>query len=122
MGKIQRSEQQLPSVSSETFIEPHSARKSKITEEERALATHGNKKYLGEFGGETKSNTVIKVPYYYVNFTRTCCRSRQSYSFLHGYIFINPLVRTLCRMLKHQPGPTGVHLKAAYESNRKPAY
>jgi len=61
--KIQRSEQQLPSVSSDTFVEPHSAHKSKITEEERALATHGNKKYLEEYGGKTKSNTLIKVPY-----------------------------------------------------------
>ena len=53
VGKIQRSLQQLPSVSSEAFVEPHSVHKSKIAEEERALATHGNKKYLGEFGGET---------------------------------------------------------------------
>ena len=66
MGKIQRSEQQLPSVSSDTSVEPHSAHKSKITEEQRALATHGNKKYLEEYGGKTKSNTLIKVPYYYV--------------------------------------------------------
>ncbi|XP_015768952.1 PREDICTED: ankyrin-3-like isoform X3 [Acropora digitifera] len=50
MGKIQRSEQQLPSVSSDTFVEPHSAHKSKITEEERALATHENKKDLEEYG------------------------------------------------------------------------
>ena len=56
VGKIQRSEQKLPSVSSDTFVVPHSVHKSKIAEEERALATHGNKKYLGEFGGETKSN------------------------------------------------------------------
>ena len=56
MGKIQRSEQQLPSVLLEAFVEPHSVHKSKIAEEERALATHGNKKYLEEFGGETKSN------------------------------------------------------------------
>ena len=53
MGKIQKSEQQLPSVSSETFHEPHSVHKSKITEEEKALATYENKKYLREFGGET---------------------------------------------------------------------
>ena len=53
VGKIQRSLQQLPSVSSEAFVEPHSVHKSKIAEEERALATHGNKKDLGEFGGET---------------------------------------------------------------------
>ena len=50
MGKIQRSEQQLPSVSSEAF---HAAHKSKITEEEKALATYENKEYLREFGGET---------------------------------------------------------------------
>ena len=56
VGKIQRSEQQLPSVSSDTFVEPHSVLKSKIAEEERALATHGNKENLGEFGGETKNN------------------------------------------------------------------
>ena len=54
MGKIQRSEQQLPvpSVSSETFHEPHSVQESKIAEEEKALATYENKKYLREFGGE----------------------------------------------------------------------
>ena len=53
MGKIRSSEQQLPSVSSETFHEPHSVHKSKITEEEEALAAYENKKYLKEFGGET---------------------------------------------------------------------
>ena len=53
MGKIQRSEQQWPSVSSETFHEPHSVHKNIITEEDRALATYQNKKYLREFGGET---------------------------------------------------------------------
>ena len=53
MGKIQSSEQQLPSFSSETFHEPHSVHKSKITEEEKALGTYENKKYLREFGGET---------------------------------------------------------------------
>ena len=54
MGKIQRSEQQLPvpSVSSETFHEPHSVQKSKITEEEKALAAYENKKDLREFGDE----------------------------------------------------------------------
>ena len=53
MGKIQRSEQQLPSVSSETLHGPHPVHKNKITEEEKALATYENKKYLREFGGET---------------------------------------------------------------------
>ena len=53
MGKIQRSEQQLPSVSSEAFHDPHAVPKSNITEEGKALATYENKKYLREFGGET---------------------------------------------------------------------
>ena len=53
MSKIQRSEQQLSSVSSEAFQEPDAVHKSKITEEEKALATYENKKYLREFGGET---------------------------------------------------------------------
>ena len=52
-GKIQRSKQQLPSVSSETFHESHSVHKNKITEVEKALATYENKEYLREFGGET---------------------------------------------------------------------
>ena len=51
-SKIQRSEQQLSSVSSETFHEPRSVQKSKITQEEKALTTYENKKYLREFGGE----------------------------------------------------------------------
>ncbi|XP_044179055.1 uncharacterized protein LOC114951997 isoform X2 [Acropora millepora] len=62
MGKIQSSEQQLPSVSSETFHEPHSVRKSKITEEEKALATYENKKYLREFG-ETLIMLLISAPH-----------------------------------------------------------
>ena len=53
VGKIQRSEQQLPSVSSEAFHDPHAVPKSNITEEGKALATYENKKYLREFGGET---------------------------------------------------------------------
>ena len=89
VGKIQRSEQQLPSVPSETFVEPHSAHKIKITEEERALATHENKKDLEEYGGETKSNTFIKVPYYYVNFTCTVLvvdGERVILSYIHTYL------------------------------------
>ena len=89
MGKIQRSEQQLPSVSSDTFVEPHSARKSKITDEERALATHENKKDLEEYGGNTKSNTLIKVPYYYVSFTCTILvvdREGVILSYIHTYL------------------------------------
>ena len=56
VGKIQRSVQQLPSLSSETFYDPHSVYSRKITEEENALATYENKKRecLREFGGETK--------------------------------------------------------------------
>lgn len=51
--KIQRSEQQLPSVSSETFFESCSVHTSIINDEEKALASHKNKQYLGEIGGET---------------------------------------------------------------------
>ena len=89
MGKIQRSEQQVPSVSSETFIEPHSVHKSKIAEEERALTTHRNKKDLKEYGGETESNTLITVPYYYVNFTCTVLvvdGERVILSYIHTYL------------------------------------
>lgn len=53
VGKIQSPEQQLPSVSSETFHEPHSVHKNKITEVEKASATYENTEYLREFGGET---------------------------------------------------------------------
>ena len=143
MGKIQRSEQQLPSVSSDTFVEPHSVHKSKITEEERALATHENKKDLEEYGGKTKSNTLIKVTYYYVNFTCTILVVDREgvilsyiHTFIHTYIFMNPLLSYIHihihtyllilytqAMLKGQArGPTGAHLKATYEPNIKAAY
>ncbi|XP_074624513.1 uncharacterized protein LOC141882463 [Acropora palmata] len=62
MGKIQRSEQQLPSVSSETLHGPHPVHKNKITEEEKALATYENKKYLREFG-ETLITLLISAPH-----------------------------------------------------------
>ena len=54
-----RSEEQLPSVSSETFYEPHfSMHKSKSNEEKKALATPGNST-SGGFGGKTKTNSVL---------------------------------------------------------------
>ncbi|XP_015754287.1 PREDICTED: uncharacterized protein LOC107333936 isoform X2 [Acropora digitifera] len=62
MGKIQSSEQQLPSVSSQAFQEPHAVHKSRITEEEKALATYENKKYLREFG-ETLIMLLISAPH-----------------------------------------------------------
>ncbi|XP_067020803.1 uncharacterized protein [Acropora muricata] len=62
MSKIQRSEQQLPSVSSEAFHDPHAEHKSKITEEEKALATCENKKHLREFG-ETLITLFISAPH-----------------------------------------------------------
>lgn len=86
---MQRAGQQLPSVQSETFVEHHSAHKSRITQEERALATHGNKMDLEEYGGETKSNTLIKVPYYYVNVTCTVLivdGERVIPSYIHTYL------------------------------------
>ena len=54
-----RSEQQLPSVSSETFYEPHfSKHKSKSNEEKKALVTPGNST-SGGYGGKTKTNSVL---------------------------------------------------------------
>ena len=54
-----KSEQELPSVSSESFHETHhSMHKSKINEENKALATHGNST-LGGFGGKTKTNSIV---------------------------------------------------------------
>ena len=54
-----RSEEQLPSVSSEKFYEPHfSMHKSKSNEEKKALATPGNST-SGGFEGKTKTNSVL---------------------------------------------------------------
>ena len=54
-----RSEEQLPSVSSETFYVPHfSMHKSKSNEEKKALATPGNST-SGGFGGKTKTDSVL---------------------------------------------------------------
>ena len=54
-----RSEEQLPSVLSETFYERHfSMHKSKSDEENRALATPGNST-SGGLGGKTKTNGVL---------------------------------------------------------------
>lgn len=54
-----KSEEKLPSVSSETFYEPHhSMHKSEVNEENKALATHGNST-LGGFGGKTKTNSIV---------------------------------------------------------------
>ena len=58
--EIQRSEQHLPSVSSQTFSESCSLHTSKINDEEKSLASNGNKEYLGEIGGETKTNNLTK--------------------------------------------------------------
>ena len=59
--KIQRSEQQLPSVSSQTPSESSSLHTSKIHKDEEALTSERNKQYLGEIGGETNSYTLTKV-------------------------------------------------------------
>ena len=54
-----KSEQELPSVSSETFYETHhSMYKSKINEENKVLAAHG-KSTLGGFEGKTKTNNLV---------------------------------------------------------------
>jgi len=62
--KIQRSEQQLPSVSSQTSrpSESSSVHTSKFNEEEEALISGRNKQYLGEIG-ETLINFIITVPH-----------------------------------------------------------
>ena len=74
--KIQRSEQQLPSVSSQTHSESSSVHTSKINEEETSKR---NKQYLGEIGGET--NTLTKVLGYYrcikCTWITFCCRYRK---------------------------------------------
>lgn len=59
--EIQRSEQHLLSVSSETFSESCSLHASKINDEEKALASNRNKQYLGEIGGETKTKNLTNV-------------------------------------------------------------
>ena len=58
--KIQRSEQQLPSVSSQASqpSESSSVHTSKFNEEEEALISGRNKQYLGEIGGIIKANTL----------------------------------------------------------------
>ena len=61
-----KSEQELPSVSSETFYETHhSVYKSKINEENKFLAAHGNST-LGGFGGKTKTvtNSMVFSPFF----------------------------------------------------------
>lgn len=50
---IQRSEQQLPSVSSKPFYEPHYDQKSETNDEKKALAAYKNKQYVKKVGGET---------------------------------------------------------------------
>ena len=64
--KIQRSEQQLPSVSSQTSrpSESSSVHTSKINKDEEALTSERNKQYLGEIGG--KAITLTKVLGYYM--------------------------------------------------------
>ena len=54
--KMQRLEQQLPSVSSEASCLFH---KSDTNDVEKA---HENKQHVKEVGGETNINTFIKVP------------------------------------------------------------
>ena len=63
--EIQRSEQHLPSVSSETFSESCSTHTSKVNDEKKAFASNRNKEYLGEIGGETKTNNLTNVLGYY---------------------------------------------------------
>ena len=63
---IQRSEQQLPSVSSKPFYEPHYDQKSETNDEKKALAAYKNKQYVKKVGGEANTNAFIKVLYQYI--------------------------------------------------------
>ena len=63
--KIQRLEQQLPSVSTEASYDSCSFHRSGTNDKEKALATHVNKQHVKEVGGETKISIFIKVPYQY---------------------------------------------------------
>ena len=63
--KIQRFEQQLPSVSSEASYDSCPFHESDTNDVEKASAAHENKQHIKEVGGETKINTFIKVPYQY---------------------------------------------------------
>ena len=61
--KKQISDQQLPSVSSQTFHEPCSVHKRRTNNEEKALATYKNKQYVRKVGGEAKTISSLKVLY-----------------------------------------------------------
>ena len=61
--KRQISDQQLPSVSSQTFHEPCSVHKRRTNNEEKALATYKNKQCMREVGGEAKTSSSMKVLY-----------------------------------------------------------
>ena len=63
--KIQRLDQQSPSVSSEASYDPCSFYRSDTNDVEKASATHEKKQHVKEVGGETKINTFVKVPYQY---------------------------------------------------------
>ena len=54
-----RSEEKPPSVSLETFYEPHySMHESEVNEENEALSTHGNSA-LGGFEGKARNNSAL---------------------------------------------------------------
>ena len=73
IAKMLRSEQQLPSVSSETSHEPqYSMHESEVNEENKALATHGNSA-LGGFGGKTRNNSALFFsPFSFLNCALLC--------------------------------------------------
>ena len=67
------SEQKLPSVSLETFYEPHhSMHESEVNEENKALATHGNSA-LGRFEGKSRNNSALFFsPFSFLNCALVC--------------------------------------------------
>ncbi|XP_015777362.1 PREDICTED: uncharacterized protein LOC107355329 isoform X6 [Acropora digitifera] len=58
---IQRSEQQLSSVSSKPFYEPHYDQKSETNDEKKALAAYKNKQYVKKVGGNL-IKCIFKAP------------------------------------------------------------
>ena len=64
---VQRSEQQLPLVSSQACNASCNVHKSETNDVGKALPADGNKQYLEKIGGEKKTNTdtLIKFPCQY---------------------------------------------------------
>ena len=63
--QVQRPEQQLGFVPSGAFSEQRCVYESQTNDKKKSLAAHGNKQYVKEIGGESKTSIFIKVPNQY---------------------------------------------------------